>query len=70
MVSDNNIEEIRTRAKLNIGDSLLSQYDELRQEIIVMPKLKSFSDKLWGHGKDIWEQETTDEYISKESAEW
>jgi bifunctional DNA-binding transcriptional regulator/antitoxin component of YhaV-PrlF toxin-antitoxin module len=63
-------EEIRTRAKLNIGDSLLWQYDEIRQEIIVMPKPKSFSDKLWGLGKDIWEKESGDEFIQKERAEW
>ncbi|HEY0828485.1 MAG TPA: AbrB/MazE/SpoVT family DNA-binding domain-containing protein [Bacilli bacterium] len=63
-------EEIRTRAKLNIGDSLLWQYDEIRREIIVMPKPKSFSDKLWGLGKDIWEQEPADEYIRKERTEW
>jgi bifunctional DNA-binding transcriptional regulator/antitoxin component of YhaV-PrlF toxin-antitoxin module len=63
-------EEIRTRAKLNIGDSLLWQYDELRQEIIVMPKPKSFSDKLWGLGKNIWDQESTDDYIRKERDEW
>lgn len=63
-------EEIRTRAQLNIGDSLLWQYDEIRQEIIVMPKPKSFSDKLWGLGKEVWEQESADEYISKERAEW
>lgn len=63
-------EEIRTRAKLNIGDSLLWQYDDIRQEIIVMPKPKSFSDKLWGLGKEMWEQEPTDEFIRKERSEW
>ncbi len=63
-------EEIRTRAQLKIGDSLLWQYDGIRQEIIVMPKPKSFSEKLWGLGKDIWGQEPTDEYISKERTEW
>ncbi len=63
-------EEIRTRAQLNIGDSLLWQYDEVHQEIIVMLKPKSFSGKLWGLGKDIWEQEPGDEYITKERSEW
>lgn len=63
-------EEIRAKTKLNIGDSLLWQYDELRQEIIVLPKPKSFSYKLWGLGKEVWERESTDDYIRKERAEW
>lgn len=63
-------EEIRTRAKLNVGDSLLWQYDETRQEIVVIPKPKSFSDKLWGLGKEIWEPETGDDYIHEERTKW
>jgi bifunctional DNA-binding transcriptional regulator/antitoxin component of YhaV-PrlF toxin-antitoxin module len=63
-------EEIRTRAQLNVGDSLLWQYDEIRQEIIVMTKPKSFSDKLWGLGKELWESEPSHEYVNKERAEW
>jgi hypothetical protein len=52
------------------SNDILWQYDEIRQEIIVMPKPKSFSDKLWGLGKDVWEKETADDYIRKERTEW
>ena len=63
-------EEIRTRAKLNVGDSLLWQYDEVNQEIIVMPKPNSFSDKMWGLGKELWEKESSDDYMKKERSDW
>jgi bifunctional DNA-binding transcriptional regulator/antitoxin component of YhaV-PrlF toxin-antitoxin module len=35
-------EEIRVKAKLAVGDKLLWQYDEVRDEIIVMPKPNHF----------------------------
>ncbi|WP_199622700.1 AbrB/MazE/SpoVT family DNA-binding domain-containing protein [Paenibacillus alkalitolerans] len=63
-------EEIRTKAKLSVGDKLLWQYDEVRNEIIVMPKPKSFSDKLWGLGKEIWVDEPSDDYVRKERDNW
>ena len=63
-------EEIRRKANLNIGDKLIWKYDEVHKEIIVMPKPKSFSDKLWGLGKEIWENESTDDYIRKERESW
>ena len=63
-------EEIRTRAKLNVGDSLLWQYDEMRLEIIVMPKPNSFSDKLWGLGKKLWGKEKTDDFVQKDRENW
>lgn len=63
-------EEIRTRANLNIGDKLIWQYDEIRSEIIVMPKPNSFSNKLWGLGKTMWEKEPVDDYVNKERENW
>jgi bifunctional DNA-binding transcriptional regulator/antitoxin component of YhaV-PrlF toxin-antitoxin module len=63
-------EEIRSKAKLNIGDKLIWQYDDVKSEIIVMPKPKSFSDKLWGLGKDLWENEPADDYVKKERESW
>ena len=63
-------EEIRTRANLNIGDKLIWQYDEIRSEIIVMPKPNSFSDKLWGLGKTMWEKEPVDDYVNRERENW
>jgi bifunctional DNA-binding transcriptional regulator/antitoxin component of YhaV-PrlF toxin-antitoxin module len=51
-------EDIRKKANLNIGDKLIWQYDEVRSEITVMPRPKSFTDKLWGLGKEIWENES------------
>jgi bifunctional DNA-binding transcriptional regulator/antitoxin component of YhaV-PrlF toxin-antitoxin module len=63
-------EEIRVKAKLSVGDKLLWQYDEVHEEIIVMPKPKSFSDKLWGLGKELWADETSDDYIKKERENW
>ncbi len=38
-------DEIRKKANLNIGDKLIWLYDDVHQDIIVMPKPKSFSDK-------------------------
>lgn len=35
-----------------------------------MPKPKSFTDKLWGLGKDTWNKESADDYIRKERSEW
>jgi bifunctional DNA-binding transcriptional regulator/antitoxin component of YhaV-PrlF toxin-antitoxin module len=63
-------DEIRTKAKLSIGDSLIWMYDDIRQEIIVMPKPKSFSDKLWGLGKEVWDKENVEDTIKEERAEW
>jgi bifunctional DNA-binding transcriptional regulator/antitoxin component of YhaV-PrlF toxin-antitoxin module len=63
-------EEIRVKAKLAVGDKLLWQYDEIRDEIIVMPKPKSFSDKLWGLGKELWVDEPSDDYVRKERENW
>ncbi|WP_197479971.1 AbrB/MazE/SpoVT family DNA-binding domain-containing protein [Paenibacillus swuensis] len=63
-------EEIRVKAKLTVGDTLLWQYDEVHEDIIVMPKPKSFSEKLWGLGKEIWAGEPGDEYIRKERDPW
>ncbi|MFX0559966.1 AbrB/MazE/SpoVT family DNA-binding domain-containing protein [Tepidibacillus infernus] len=63
-------EEIRQKAKLNVGDKLIWQYDETRSEIIVMSKPKSFSEKLWGLGKEVWEKESVDEYVKKERENW
>jgi hypothetical protein len=31
-----------------------------------MPKPKSFSDKLWGLGKELWIGESSDDYVRKE----
>ncbi|TNJ64970.1 AbrB/MazE/SpoVT family DNA-binding domain-containing protein [Paenibacillus hemerocallicola] len=63
-------EEIRVKAKLTVGDKLLWQYDEVRDEIIVMPKPKSFTDKLWGLGKELWTDESSDDHIRKERENW
>lgn len=56
-------DDIRKKANLNIGDKLIWLYDEVHQDIIVMPKPKSFSDKLWGLGKKLWENDPADEYV-------
>lgn len=63
-------EDIRQRAKLSVGDKLIWQYDENQSEIIVMPKPTSFSDKLWGLGKEVWEDGPVDDYIRKERENW
>ena len=63
-------DDIRKKANLKVGDKLIWQYDESRQEIIVMPKPKSFSDKLWGLGKELWENESFDDYVRKERESW
>lgn len=63
-------EDIRKKANLKVGDKLIWQYDEVHQEIIVMPKPKSFTDKLWGLGKELWETESTDDYLRKERESW
>ena len=63
-------DDIRKKANLKVGDKLIWQYDEVHQEIIVMPKPKSFTDKLWGLGKDMWKNESTDDYIRKEREGW
>ncbi|MDQ6418819.1 AbrB/MazE/SpoVT family DNA-binding domain-containing protein [Paenibacillus sp. LHD-117] len=63
-------EEIRVKANLAVGDKLLWQYDEVRDDIIVMPKPKSFSDKLWGLGKELWANESSDDYVRKERENW
>ncbi len=63
-------EEIRKKANLHVGDTLIWQYDDVHQEMIVMPKPKSFSDKLWGLGKELWEKESSDEYVRKERESW
>lgn len=62
--------DIRKKAKLNVGDTLIWQYDEPRAEIMVMPKPKSFSDKLWGLRKELWEHDSADEYVRKERESW
>ncbi|MFC4766481.1 AbrB/MazE/SpoVT family DNA-binding domain-containing protein [Effusibacillus consociatus] len=56
--------DIREKANLGIGDGLIWKYDEIRDEIIVIRKPKRFSDALWGLGKEIWEKENGDEYVS------
>lgn len=63
-------EEIRVKAKLTVGDKLLWQYDEVREDIIVMPKPKSFSDKLWGLGKELWTADPSDDYVRNERDQW
>lgn len=63
-------DDIRRKANLNVGDKLIWLYDEVRNEIIVMPKPKSFSDKLWGLGKELWENESSDDYVKKERGNW
>ena len=63
-------QDIREKAKLQVGDQLIWQYDEVRNEIIVMPKPKNFSDAIWGLGKELWEKGKSDEYIRKERAGW
>jgi len=63
-------DEIREKANLKVGDKLMWQYDEARQEIIVMPKPKSFTDKLWGLGKELWNNESSDDYVRKERNDW
>ena len=63
-------EDIRKKANLKVGDKLIWQYDEVHQEIIVMPKPKSLTDKLWGLGKELWETESTDDYLRKERESW
>jgi bifunctional DNA-binding transcriptional regulator/antitoxin component of YhaV-PrlF toxin-antitoxin module len=63
-------EDIRQKAKLNVGDKLIWQYDEISSEIIVMPKPTSFSEKLWGLGKQLWTNESADEYVKKERDHW
>lgn len=63
-------DDIRKKANLHIGDTLIWQYDEMQQEIIVMPKPKSFSDKLWGLGKELWKNESADDYVRNEREKW
>ncbi|WP_134702517.1 AbrB/MazE/SpoVT family DNA-binding domain-containing protein [Ammoniphilus sp. YIM 78166] len=63
-------QEIRDQAKLDVGDNLIWKYDKTRDEIIVIRKPKSFSDAIWGLGKEMWENESTDEYIRKERKGW
>lgn len=63
-------DEIRKKANLNIGDKLIWLYDEVHQDIIVMPKPKSFSEKLWGLGKKLWENDSADEYVRRERENW
>ncbi|WP_226034769.1 AbrB/MazE/SpoVT family DNA-binding domain-containing protein [Aquibacillus saliphilus] len=48
-------QEIRDKVNLEIGDTLLWMYDDIRNEIVVMPKPKSFSDAIWGLGEGLWE---------------
>lgn len=62
--------EIRERAHLEIGDQLLWMYDETRNEIIVMAKPKNFTDAIWGLGKEVWEEGTSDQYVLKERDTW
>lgn len=45
--------EVREKAGLEIGDNLLWMYDEIRKEITVMPKPKSFSDAMFGLGDQL-----------------
>jgi AbrB family looped-hinge helix DNA binding protein len=63
-------DDIRRKANLSVGDKLIWQYDEAHKEIIVMPKPISFSDKLWGLGKELWKNETGDDYVRKERENW
>ena len=63
-------QEIREKANLNIGDTLLWMYDDVRKEIIVMQKPKRFSDAIFGLGKELLEDETLSDGIRKEREEW
>jgi bifunctional DNA-binding transcriptional regulator/antitoxin component of YhaV-PrlF toxin-antitoxin module len=62
--------DIRDKAKLDIGDELIWKYDEIRDEIIIIRKPNSFSEALWGLGKELWKKESADEYVKKEREEW
>lgn len=61
---------IREQANLNEGDELIWVYDRMRNQIIVKPKPKRFTDALVGLGKELFEKETGDEYIRKERESW
>lgn len=63
-------QEIREKMGLDIGDQLIWKYDETRDEIIVVRKPKSFSDALWGLGKEMWKKESADDYVRKEREGW
>ena len=62
--------EIRDKAKLDIGDELIWKYDEIQDEIIVIRKPKSFSEALWGLGKEVWQKGDTDKYVREERESW
>lgn len=63
-------QEIREKASLNVGDTLLWMYDDIRKEIIVMPKPKRFTDAIFGLGKELWSEESMDDEVRKERDEW
>jgi bifunctional DNA-binding transcriptional regulator/antitoxin component of YhaV-PrlF toxin-antitoxin module len=63
-------QEIREKANLNIGNTLLWMYDDFRKEIILMQKPKRFSDAIFGLGKELLDGELSSDGIRKEREEW
>ncbi|EPD80524.1 MULTISPECIES: AbrB/MazE/SpoVT family DNA-binding domain-containing protein [unclassified Paenibacillus] len=63
-------EDIRRKAELGIGDTLIWSYDPDTKQVSITAKPKSFSDALWGLGEEIWQKQTGDEYIRNERENW
>jgi len=62
--------EIRHRKGLEGGDSLIWEIDETTNQIIVIPKPRSFTRHMRGLGKRTWKKVNVNEYIKRERDSW
>ncbi|MHB8170131.1 MAG: AbrB/MazE/SpoVT family DNA-binding domain-containing protein [Thermincolia bacterium] len=63
-------QEIREKAKLDIGDSLIWEIDDESGQIVIMVKPKNFTKAMKGLGKELWEKTDTDQYLHEERESW
>lgn len=61
---------VREDAGLHVGDELIWEFNKTTGEITVIPKPKNFVDSLWGLGKELWEKDSTDNYVQGERDKW
>lgn len=62
--------EVMQLIKEELGDKILWDYDEETQELILIPKPKSYTEALTGLGEEMWKKAGGVKYIQKERDSW
>ena len=60
--------EIRRKLGISSGDRLLVDLQD--GVIVIVPVPTSFTDRLRGLGREIWQDEDPQEYINRERGSW